>query len=243
LRQHLLGLGLSARHLVLPGDAMQAILFAAETENADLISMATHGHGGLLDRLLGSVTAAVLRAADRPVLVTRADSPSQGEAVPLRTILVGLDGSKFAEGGLSLLAESGLGLKARILLAQAVESGPPPPILGLDPEMGTEQLGTKARQDTERRLEEAESYIHATAMEMLPRWDTRPVVMVGEPGPVLVDVARGEHADLVVLMTHGRRGMDRLQNGSVAGTVLRHSSAPVLILHGTEAAVKVAVPV
>src|SRR5579871_1118992 len=75
VRQRLAGQGVAARTIVLPGDPVRAILFAAEAERVDLISMATHGHGGILDRLLGSVTAAVLRAEDRPILVTRASAP------------------------------------------------------------------------------------------------------------------------------------------------------------------------
>jgi nucleotide-binding universal stress UspA family protein len=72
LRESLAAQGLAARSLVLPGDAARAILFAAEVEDVDLISMATHGHGGMLDRLLGSVTAAVPRATDRSLLIARA---------------------------------------------------------------------------------------------------------------------------------------------------------------------------
>jgi nucleotide-binding universal stress UspA family protein len=241
LQQRLLSQGLASRILVLPGDALQAILFAAETEQADLISMATHGHGGLLDRLLGSVTAAVLRATERPVLVTRIDSPTSEEAAPMRTILVGLDGTRFAERGLSFLAESGLGHKARVLLTQAVEQGPPTPAAGLVSDKTLGQLAEESQHITERHMEEAEGYIQATAVELLPGWNSRAIVVAGEPGSVLVDVASGEHADMVVLMTHGRRGMDRLLNSGVTRTVLRHCTAPVLILQGSEVAAKVAV--
>ena len=40
-------------------------------EGADLVAMATHGHGGLRRWLLGSVSDKVLRGADRPVLIVR----------------------------------------------------------------------------------------------------------------------------------------------------------------------------
>jgi len=42
---------------------------AAETEGADLIALATRGHGGLKRLLLGSVADKVIRAASTPVLV------------------------------------------------------------------------------------------------------------------------------------------------------------------------------
>ncbi len=44
-------------------------------EGADLVAMATHGHGGLRRWLLGSVSDKVLRGADRPVLIVRPADP------------------------------------------------------------------------------------------------------------------------------------------------------------------------
>jgi nucleotide-binding universal stress UspA family protein len=52
------------------GDAAPTILERAR-EGADLVAMATHGHGGLRRWLLGSVSDKVLRGADRPVLMVR----------------------------------------------------------------------------------------------------------------------------------------------------------------------------
>ncbi|NYH14160.1 universal stress protein [Paraburkholderia bryophila] len=43
-------------------------------------------------------------------------------------------------------------------------------------------------------------------------------------------------ADLVVMGTHGRRGMRRMVLGSVAERFVRHSSCPVLLIRETEAA-------
>jgi nucleotide-binding universal stress UspA family protein len=240
MRQRVADRGLAARTLVLPGDPVRAILFAAEVEGADLISMATHGHGGAMDRLLGSVTAAVLRAADRPMLITRGDAPLREEAVPMRTILVGLDGTPFAEAALSYLAESGLGRAASTLLVQAVEAAPIPPAVGLVSEQALDRLAKEAQQVTERHLQEAVAYLQATAAAKLPMRRSRARALGGEAASILVDVAGGEHVDLLVLMTHGRRGMDRLLHGSVAQAVLRHSKAPVLILHGSEAEAPVA---
>jgi nucleotide-binding universal stress UspA family protein len=44
--------------------------------------------------------------------------------------------------------------------------------------------------------------------------------------------AAAEHgADLIVMATHGRTGLHRAIVGSVAGTVLRTGSTPVLLVH------------
>lgn len=49
-------------------------------------------------------------------------------------------------------------------------------------------------------------------------------------GQILVQDARNWDADLVVLGTHGRRGLDRVLLGSVAETVARFASVPVLLV-------------
>ncbi len=49
---------------------------------------------------------------------------------------------------------------------------------------------------------------------------------------VIVDEAKRWPADLLVIGTHGRRGMDHLLIGSVAEGVMRKSSMPVLLIRG-----------
>lgn len=52
----------------------EAILDAAERVGADTIVISTHGRGGFRRWFLGSVTERVLRQADIPVLLIRADN-------------------------------------------------------------------------------------------------------------------------------------------------------------------------
>jgi nucleotide-binding universal stress UspA family protein len=46
----------------------------------------------------------------------------------------------------------------------------------------------------------------------------------------ILEVAQAEHVDLIVMGTHGREGVERLQLGSVAQTVAGSSSIPVQIV-------------
>jgi nucleotide-binding universal stress UspA family protein len=55
------------------GDAGEQILKAAKDLGADVIVMATHGHGALAKAVFGSVTERVLRAGICPVLLVRPD--------------------------------------------------------------------------------------------------------------------------------------------------------------------------
>lgn len=57
---------------------------------------------------------------------------------------------------------------------------------------------------------------------------------MGEPAEVINDVAAKLPADLIVMVTHGRRGLARLVEGSIAEKVLRHAPCPVLAIRRQE---------
>ena len=51
---------------------------------------------------------------------------------------------------------------------------------------------------------------------------------VGEPAHEILAFAKAQHADLLVIVTHGRTGLQHALMGSVAERVVRRSSCPVL---------------
>jgi universal stress protein A len=53
-------------------------------------------------------------------------------------------------------------------------------------------------------------------------------VMLGDPGVEVLQVAKRLGANLIVMATHGRKGLRRLVLGSVAEHVVREASCPVL---------------
>lgn len=67
-------------HKLLVGDPATAIVEAAESENADMIVIGTHGRTGLTRLLMGSVAEAVVRRAKCPVLTVKHPSSVPGEA-------------------------------------------------------------------------------------------------------------------------------------------------------------------
>jgi nucleotide-binding universal stress UspA family protein len=60
----------------------------------------------------------------------------------------------------------------------------------------------------------------------------RTVLRTGSPYQEIVGVATDEHADLVIMGTHGRGGVSRLLLGSVADRVIRFAPCPVLTVRG-----------
>ena len=63
--------GIDSRVRVVNGPVVEAIIAAAESENADLIAAASHGRSGLSRVFYGSVAAGILNRADRPLLLIR----------------------------------------------------------------------------------------------------------------------------------------------------------------------------
>lgn len=63
-------------------------------------------------------------------------------------------------------------------------------------------------------------------------FETEARVLDGDPRAVLVDTARTEHADLLIVGSHGRTGMSKLLMGSVASHVVAHAPCSVLVVKG-----------
>jgi nucleotide-binding universal stress UspA family protein len=72
--------------------------------------------------------------------------------------------------------------------------------------------------------------LNALAKEHLAgvKWEVRDEM--GPPAEVIVEVASKMAADLIVMVTHGRRGLARLVKASVAEKVMRTTPCPVLAL-------------
>ncbi len=73
--------GIDARLVIRTGtkDVAKLIADAADEVDADLIVVATHGHGGIAAAIIGSVARALTHTAGRPVLVV---PPSKGTKAP-----------------------------------------------------------------------------------------------------------------------------------------------------------------
>lgn len=83
-------------------------------------------------------------------------------------------------------------------------------------------------QELDRRLQQEYSDSHLTIGRVL------------RDGPLvqqILDAVRDTGADLIVMGTHGRTGLERVLLGSVAEAVLRQASCPVLTIKGGTQAV------
>ncbi len=62
------------------------------------------------------------------------------------------------------------------------------------------------------------------------------LVWTGDPGDMIVEAAEAEHADMVLVGSHGRGPVGRLLLGSVSEHVVRNAPCPVLVVRPREPA-------
>ena len=67
----------------------------------------------------------------------------------------------------------------------------------------------------------------------LPHRAVRTVVQAGIPSDVIIGMAKELNADLVVMGTHGRHGLQHVILGSIAERVVRTAPCPVLTVRGS----------
>jgi len=93
---------------------------------------------------------------------------------------------------------------------------------------------TTAFTDVDHALDvEARAQLDKIVEAFAPRFPTltvRALVESGHPAELLVEVARREAVEQIVLGSHGRRGLERFFLGSVAERVLRLADRPVLVV-------------
>ncbi|MCZ4314268.1 universal stress protein [Comamonadaceae bacterium G21597-S1] len=140
-------------------------------------------------------------------------------------ILVPVDGSPTSNAGLAEAVKLAKGLGARIRLLHVVDEMP----MAVSAEgfggMSIDLLGL-LREAGEQVLSQAKSQVEAAGVPV-------DVVLVDSLSGRLSDhvtaQARSWPADLIVIGTHGRRGIGRMVLGSDAEQVLRHAPVPVLL--------------
>ena len=56
-------------------------------------------------------------------------------------------------------------------------------------------------------------------------------VVLGEPVDKIIEIAQEKQADLIIISTHGAKGLEKILLGSVAERVLKQAHCPVLIMN------------
>jgi len=203
--------GITAETAVEAGFPHKEILNAVEGYGVDLIAMGTHGRTGLDRYVLGSVAEKVVRLSPVPVLTVRVDAAGER---PYRDVVLPTDGSDAAapaeRWGVDLASQ----FDATVRALSVVPRGR---VRSSETEAAYEEAARKALDRVSERGAAAGVAVQTTLEH-------------GVPHRSILEYCDDTDADLVVLGTHGRTGVERFVLGSVAEKVVRLSETPVLVV-------------
>ena len=135
-----------------------------------------------------------------------------------KTILVGFDDSLPSKAALTEASNWVKRHGGKVILVHAVY-------------FDTEEFGI-APEQLEKRLKIGEKACLQTKEMLTSEFgiEVQSLLCEGEPPEVILDVAKGKKADLIVLGTYGRKGLNRLLMGSVTSHVIVNSGIDVLVV-------------
>lgn len=159
----------------------------------------------------------------RSSIVTTSNTHA-GDDVMYKRILVAVDGSTTSQRGLDEAIRLATSTRGQLLLVHVVNE-----LISADyaPSVYYDKLIDSLRASGANVLEVAVAAVHRAG---IPHEQKLIESIGGGPADEIVREAKAWPADLIVLGTHGRRGLKRLVLGSDAELVLRLSTVPVLMV-------------
>ncbi len=225
--QQLRQTGFNVANRLLSGAPAASILHLAEEAYVDLIAMSTHGRTGLGQVLLGSVADEVVRNARPPVFLVPAAVVVKPDSLP-RTILLPLDGTPLAETAIPVASQFAQNTGATIYLIRVVEPGD-----SGDELQDAQILAGSDYAGEQPIIRQAISYLERIRLRLqLAGVSSCSRIAAGDPADVIARIVHAEDADLIVMSTHGRSGMERMVHGSVVSRIIGNTICPLLLMRG-----------
>jgi nucleotide-binding universal stress UspA family protein len=152
--------------------------------------------------------------------------PKEKHMPAFKRILVATDGSDTSNKALAAAVRlvQDTGGAARLLLVHSVDE-----LLYMSGYEFSPDVADLVRANGEQIVREASAIAQAAGVQPETRLVDQPGVRLGE---LIAEEARKWDADLVVVGTHGRRGVGRVLLGSGAEQIIRLSPTPVLVVRG-----------
>ncbi len=137
-----------------------------------------------------------------------------------KRILVPTDGSRGVEKAINCATAIALAFDAKVYVLFVVE---PPALFFEYANIAEKNIIEAMQQEGQRVLEKAADVIRQSGVA-----EVETVLRTGTPAKAILDFVDEAKIDLIVMGTHGRRGLDRVLLGSVTEEVVRLSKVPVM---------------
>lgn len=194
------------------GEAYERIVDVAESENCDLIVMGRKGHSRIEKALVGCVTERVIGHTHKDVLVV----PS-GAAIGMDSIMLATDGSNYSESASTRAIDLAKSYGAALGGVSVVDV--------------TDEFQAEAPAIVEKLIKNAKDALGALSKKAdAAGVKAKTFVREGEAYNVITGLAAEQGAHLIVMGSHGRKGLSRLLMGSVTQKVIGYATCPVLVV-------------
>jgi hypothetical protein len=202
-------------------DSYKYIVDEAAVQKSTMIIMGRRGRKGFRRLVMGSTTAWTIGHAPCSVLVV-----PRAAQVEFKSIVVATDCSKYSAAA----ASEAIGIaKRNNAKLTAVAVVPADIAMPTDVDFAALQREKIADQEMQAAEKNAKAVKDAAQKAGV---DAQAFVMSGKPADAIIEIAKDKSADLIVVGSHGRTGLDRLLMGSVAERVIVMSSCAVLVVKG-----------
>ncbi|NHA05927.1 universal stress protein [Mucilaginibacter sp. HC2] len=147
-------------------------------------------------------------------------------------ILIGIDDSAYARNAAAYGFDMARDYKAAVGLVHIIEpmvipSTPADNVTGIPMDS---TFGIQEVELSEVQTNQTEALINSTIKEFGDGLEITAFKQYGFRAEGIIDCCKEFNADMIVIGTHKRSGIDRLLIGSVAEHVVRHSAVPVLVV-------------
>lgn len=206
----------------------RSIVEHSEEFNPDLIIICAHGASGLHQFVVGSIPQQVISAGSVPVLLLQPEEDNEYQNIKFERLLVALDGEKAHDYSLVVASELAKAIGAELHLVRVV-----PTLSTLSAEEAA--TGTLLPTATNAILDIAEEEACEYMQEKLNDLEAKKIVATGEvergdPAAEVVKSADNQKVDMIILGTHGKKGIDALWAGSVAPQIYSRTHLPILLV-------------
>jgi nucleotide-binding universal stress UspA family protein len=204
-------------------DSYKYIVDEAVKQKSTMIVMGRRGRRGFRRLVMGSTTSWTIGHSPCSVLVV-----PRAAQVEFRSIVVATDGSKASLAA----ASEAVGIAKRngsdltVLAVVPAESG-----MSEEVDFSVVKRERLADQEMQAAEKNAKAVKDAAQVEGVR---VHAFVMTGRPADTIIETAKEKNADLIVVGSHGRTGLDKLLMGSVAERVIVLSPCAVLVVKGKQ---------
>ena len=221
--EHIAAAGLRTVAAIVKGYPRTTIVEQAKEHGADFIFLGSRGHNPLAELLLGSVASSVVRFSPCAVEVVRAPKRQKTTPGTGKRILLATDGSDCSE------------VAVRSVAARPWPEGTQMRVISIADVSFPEAawfFNQTVMEELEEKLIAKAKEASKTAQQILLEvgWRASHTVLRGQAKARIIEEAKEWEADLIVVGSHGKRGLERALRGSVSESVVTHAPCSVGVI-------------